>query len=111
MRRVLSKILVAAILNIVTVICSVAQPVSGGPVDQVGKIEGSVANEKGEPIEFVTVILRQAQDSIFIAGTTTNAAGEYTFNSVMGGKYILTYTFVGYQKQSMIIELPVASTL
>jgi hypothetical protein len=99
MRKILYKILVGTILNMAAVICSVAQPTSG-------RIEGSVSDEKGEPIEYVTVLLRQAQDSVFITGTTTNATGEYTFESVARGKYILTLTFVGYHKQSMAIDLP-----
>lgn len=98
MRKIMPKIFVAITLQIANVICSAAQPNSG-------RIEGSVSNAKGEPIEFVTVLLRQRQDSVPIAGTTTNATGQYTFESVARGKYILTLTFVGYQKQSLPIEL------
>jgi hypothetical protein len=99
MKRMVIKILIGSILNMAAVICSVAQPTSG-------RIEGSVSNEKGEPIEYVTVLLRHSQDSLLITGTTTNATGQYTFESVARGKYILTLTFVGYHKQSMAIELP-----
>lgn len=87
-----------SILSMATIIYSVAQPTSG-------RIEGSVSNEKGEALEYVTVLLRQLQDSVLIAGTTTNATGQYTFESVTRGKYVLTLTFVGYHKQSTAIEL------
>lgn len=99
------KYLAISALVITTVVCSVAQSTSGLPADKAGKIEGSVSNEKGEPIEYVTVLLRQPQDSILIAGAITNAAGQYSFKSVRPGKCILTLTFVGYHKQSIPIEL------
>ncbi|MBI3482596.1 MAG: outer membrane beta-barrel protein [Bacteroidetes bacterium] len=105
MRKIMLKIIIASLLYMAIVICSVAQPTSGLPVDKAGRIEGSVSNGKGEPIEYVTVLLRQPQDSVLITGTTTSATGQYTFESVARGKYILTLTFVGYRKQSMAIEL------
>jgi hypothetical protein len=92
------KYLIIPTLVITTVACAIAQSRSG-------KIEGSVSNEQGEPIEFVTVLLRQPQDSIVTAGAISNAAGQYSFESVAPGKYILTLTFVGYHKRSIPIEL------
>jgi hypothetical protein len=61
-------------------------------------------------MEYVTVLLRQPQDSTLVAGTTTNATGLYTFESVARGKYILTLAFVGYHSQSMAIELQVGTS-
>lgn len=85
-------------LVIATAVSSAAQSTSG-------RLEGSVSNEKGEPMEYVTVLLRQPQDSILVAGAITDAAGRYSFEPLAPGKYILTLTFVGYHKQSMPIEL------
>jgi hypothetical protein len=111
MRRIMPKILIASILNMATAICSVSQPTPGTafakPSSERGTIEGSVSNERGEPIEYVTVLLRQMQDSVLIAGATTNATGQYTFESVAIGKYILTLTLVEYNKHSMAIEMQV----
>lgn len=89
------KILCVVILNVAVAGYSAAQ----------NRIEGSVSNEKTEPIEFVTVLLRQPLDSALVAGTTTDARGQYLFESVPRGKYILTVTFVGYQSQSRAIEV------
>jgi hypothetical protein len=96
--RAMFNYLIILVWVMTTAVCSVAQPRSG-------RIEGNVSNEKGEPLEYVTVLLRQPQDSILIAGAVTNAAGQYSFESAAPGKYILTSTFVGYQKQSISIEL------
>lgn len=85
-------------LVIATAITSAAQSPSG-------RLEGSVLNEKGEPIEFVTILLRKPQDSILVAGTTTDTSGRYSFETVTPEKYILTLSFVGYHNQSIAIEL------
>jgi outer membrane receptor protein involved in Fe transport len=91
------KHLAISTLVITAVVSSVAQSTSG-------RLEGNVSNEKGEPIEYVTVLLRQPQDSVLVAGAVTDAAGRYSFESVAPGKYILTLTFVGYHQQSIPIE-------
>lgn len=70
-----------------------------------GGIKGRVTNEKGEPVEYATVLLRQPPDSVLVAGATTDSTGRYEFGGVAKGKYILTATFVGYGGQSTTIEL------
>src|SRR5688572_21285172 len=102
------KYLTISALVITTVVSSVAQSTSGlafaKPFLEQGRLEGNVSNENGEPIEYVTVLLRQPHDSVLVAGAVTDAAGRYSFESVAPGKYILTLTFVGYHKQSILIE-------
>lgn len=100
MEKSLIKILLTSILHVAAVVFSVAQS-----TDKAGRMEGSVTDEKGEPIGYVTVLLQQPLDSVLVAGAITDAIGKYTFESVTPGKYILTLRFVGYQKQSMPIEL------
>jgi hypothetical protein len=102
--RTMFNYLTASVLVFTTVVCSVAQSTSG-------KVQGNVSNERGEPLEYVTVLLRQPQDSIVIAGTVTDTAGQYSFGSVAPGKFILTITFVGYHKQSIPIELKRADSV
>lgn len=103
MRKVMLKIFSAVILSMAAIVFSAAQTTS--------KIEGSVNNEKGEPLEYVTVLLRQGQDSVLVAGTTSDGSGRYVFESVARGRYAVTLTFVGYQKQSVIIEMEEGRTL
>jgi hypothetical protein len=91
------KYLAILALVIATVLPAVAQSTSG-------RLEGSVSNQKGEPLEYVTVLLRKPLDSVLVAGAITDAAGRYSFEPVAPGKYILTLTFVGYHTQSIPIE-------
>lgn len=95
--RTMFKYLAILKLALATAVSSAAQSTSG-------RVEGSVSNEKGEPIEYVTVLLRQSRDSALVVGVITDATGRYSFESVAPGKYVLTLTFVGYQKQSIPIE-------
>jgi len=98
------KYLALSALAITSVVSSVAQSTSGIAVSEQGRLEGNVNNENGEPMEYVTVLLRQPHDSVLVSGAVTDAAGLYSFESVAPGKYILTLTFVGYHKQSVLIE-------
>lgn len=69
------------------------------------KVEGSVLNEKKEPIEYATVLLRQAQDSALVMGTTTSETGSFVFNSVKPGKYMVISQFIGYTTHSITLEV------
>lgn len=71
------------------------------------KVEGRVLNEKKEPVEYVTVLLRQAKDSSLVMGTTTNESGIFVFNSVEPGKYIAIAQFIGYTTHSTTLEVQV----
>lgn len=56
------------------------------------EIYGKVSNEKGEPLERVTVTVKGTSSV-----TTTNAKGEYKISVVNASQYLL-FTIVGYKK-------------
>lgn len=58
-------------------------------------VKGSVINEKGEAIPFVTISVL-AQDSTLLTGTITNDDGTYAVD-VNAKDYILQASYVGYQ--------------
>ncbi len=68
-------------------------------------IQGRVNNEKNEPVEYATVLLRQQQDSSLIMGTITTVSGSYDFKGVKPGKYVVTSQFVGYITESISLEV------
>ena len=62
-------------------------------------VVGKVLNEKGEPLPFVTIILRN-ESTGFNTGTTTNAKGEYSMKQLpLGSPYTVKATFIGYGDQ------------
>lgn len=69
------------------------------------RVEGSVVNEKKEPVEYATVLLRMVQDSALVMGATTSETGAFIFNAVKPGSYIVTSQFIGYTTHSFILEV------
>ncbi len=67
------------------------------------QIKGKVINEKKTPIEFVTVVLKKATDSSFVAYSRTNANGFYTLKSKDKGNFLLSFSLLGYKKQEQIV--------
>lgn len=65
-----------------------------------GSILGIITDkETKEPVEFATVILQSETDSSQISGTTTDAKGKFRFEKIEDGKYKISYSFIGFEKQ------------
>jgi outer membrane receptor protein involved in Fe transport len=78
-----------------------------------GKINGSVQDATGKPLDAVTVTLRKRADSTTTKIALTDKSGQFSFKDIPNGKYLLSVTHVGYADgQSLPIELtPVRSSL
>jgi len=61
-----------------------------------GKIEGKVGSSTGQPIESATIALLNAKDSSVVKVTSTNKSGQFHFNNLPAGKYIISATSVGF---------------
>jgi hypothetical protein len=69
----------------------------GAPApEEPGKIQGKVGSSTGQPIEAATIALLNARDSSVVKVTSTNKAGQFHFNNLPVGKYIISATSVGY---------------
>lgn len=62
-----------------------------------GRITGAVSGADKEPIQFASVVLLAASDSIMAKASITDEAGRYTIKGIDSGSYILTISYVGYQ--------------
>lgn len=62
-------------------------------------------NQTKAVIPFVNVILKNAQDSTFIAGTISGDDGRFTLAKIKPGKYTLQYSSIGYApgQQSLFV--------
>lgn len=65
-------------------------------------LKGKVIDETGLPLPGVSI---QLHAEGFKQSTQTNSAGEYAFNLSKAGKYQLTATFIGYEKQIAVVEV------
>lgn len=64
------------------------------------QLSGTVTDERGEPMPGANVFLEDTYD-----GATTDASGRYAFTTTETGKKKLTVSFLGYDSQSVEVEL------
>src|SRR6478735_8438574 len=69
--------------------------VSGTIVDKVSK----------KPVEFANVELLNTTDSSAVKGTVTDNKGKFSLDQVKTGKYLLRYSFIGYEKKWVLVTV------
>src|SRR6188508_251756 len=60
------------------------------------QISGTVKDQQGKPVSGSTVSLLNAKDSSVVKLAATNNDGQYSFNAIKAGKYLVSITHVGY---------------
>lgn len=64
-----------------------------------GSISGTVIEKNSnQPLEFTQVTLKKVNDASFLQGTVTDKKGTFRFDQVAVGEYIVSYSFIGYEK-------------
>jgi hypothetical protein len=61
-------------------------------------ITGKAIDEKNQAAEFATVALLHAKDSSMVKANLTNVSGEYTFEKIAKGQYLIAISMVGYSR-------------
>jgi hypothetical protein len=69
------------------------------------QIQGKVSDEKSLPVEFVTVVLKKAIDTSFVAYTRTDNNGFYSINPKDKGTFVLSFSSLGYAKKEQTINV------
>lgn len=62
------------------------------------KISGSVTDEQQKAQEFVTISLLGAKDSALVRTAFSDISGNYVFERVSPGEYLVSATMIGYKK-------------
>ncbi|MFB6454863.1 outer membrane beta-barrel protein [Chitinophaga sp. Hz27] len=63
------------------------------------KISGKIVDmTTTKPVEMASVVLLNSTDSTLVTGMYTNATGNFSFNNVAPGVYVIRVTFMGYEK-------------
>ena len=63
-----------------------------------GKISGTVVEENKKPLEFVTVTLHRAKDSVLVKGGLTDNKGVFDIENLKMGQYFIRISQVGFEK-------------
>lgn len=64
-----------------------------------GKISGTVLNPDKKPVESVTVQLLKSGDKALVKVAITDKSGNYAFDKIAPGNYIISFTAAGFAKQ------------
>ena len=85
--------------------------VSNVRAQNAGNISGTVT-KNSKAAEAATVSLLRAKDSAVVKISAANKDGQYTFENIVFGKYLVAATAVGHQKTfSTIIEINSINTI
>jgi iron complex outermembrane recepter protein len=60
------------------------------------KVSGNIGDESQKPVEAATISLLNAKDSSQVRSTATDKAGHFQFESLPGGKYLVSASAVGH---------------
>lgn len=60
-------------------------------------INGRIQDNLGTPIAFANVLLLKANDSTLVKGTITEDSGQFSFESIAQGQYIVSVSMVGFK--------------
>jgi len=68
-------------------------------------LTGTVLDENKLPVVYSNVIISNADISTAIEGTTTDETGAFKFENVKSGSYTLKISFIGFEDQTITIDL------
>ena len=63
-------------------------------------LHGSVKDNQNKPVEFANVVLLNINDSTLVKAVLTDETGNFIFEGIPAGKYILLVAQIGYKKYS-----------
>lgn len=95
----MKRIVPGIVLLFLSTLCSVAQTKN---ITVTGIV---IESESKEPAVQATVRLLTLPDSTYVAGAATLAKGNFTLPKVAAGKYVLQFTYVGFQPKFVPIQL------
>ncbi|MEP7237598.1 MAG: TonB-dependent receptor [Ferruginibacter sp.] len=72
-----------------------------------GKISGIVLNTDKKPVESATIQLQRATDKALVKAAITDKEGNFAFEKIAEGNYIISFTATGFAKQ---VSQPISIT-
>ncbi len=79
-----------------------AQTQQTAPLKVTGKVVDMTTTK---PVEMASVVVLNSTDSTVITGMYTNASGNFSFNNINPGIYVLRVTFMGYDKMEKTFKV------
>src|SRR5688572_29662531 len=86
------------IIKVSLLLTSFVLAVSGAIAQNAGKISGSISSKTAKAAEGATVSLLRSKDSVMVKLSAANKEGQFTFEKIRDGKYLISVTAVGHRK-------------
>lgn len=78
---------------------------------KMGRVKGTIFDEKNQPLPFVSILVLKSTDSTLVKGVNSELDGSYTIDNLpLGNSYILAATMVGYQKVDLPLKLDIQNS-
>jgi len=68
-------------------------------------LKGKIIDSNGKPISYANVVLLSTQDSLFVAGTTSDDNGLFDFLKLTDNQYRIEITLIGYENLAKLITI------
>ncbi|MFT4204306.1 MAG: TonB-dependent receptor [Chitinophagaceae bacterium] len=62
-----------------------------------GQVSGKLADATGQPVSYATVSLLKASDSTIVKSVQSGEKGDFSFDNVLPGQYLIRLSSIGYQ--------------
>jgi outer membrane receptor protein involved in Fe transport len=86
--------------------------IAGRSIGQSQSIGGKLVDAGQHPIGFANVLLFSQQDTLhLLKGTLSDTLGQFRFESLPSGAYLINFRFIGYKPKSLRFENGKVSTL
>ena len=72
-----------------------------------GKISGTITGPDNKPVESATAQLLKASDKSLVKAAIADKAGNYSFDKIAEGNYIISFTAAGFTRQ---LSIPISIT-
>ncbi|MGZ5134600.1 MAG: TonB-dependent receptor domain-containing protein [Flavitalea sp.] len=68
--------------------------------NKIGKISGNIKDDKQKAIDGATVSLLRSKDAVLVKVNVTDKSGNYEFEKIADGDYVISVTVTGFQKKN-----------
>lgn len=69
-------------------------------------VSGTIRNVKErDALPFVNVLVQTPTDSSFVSGTVSNENGQFSLSPIKPGKYLITYSYIGFKAKTENLEV------
>ncbi|MEO7312218.1 MAG: outer membrane beta-barrel family protein [Chitinophagaceae bacterium] len=80
-----------------TIISLILVTITSNSVNAQHVVSGRIVNSDLQPVPNANALLLNPKDSSLVKGTITNSTGQFSFQNIASGKYLLSYSYTGFQ--------------